>query len=94
MDLLELRVVITGRVQGVGFRYFTKKNATSLDVEGWVKNLSNGKVEALLRGEESNVDQLIDKLRKGPTPASVEDVNIVEKKKLQELTHQPFRIER
>lgn len=94
MNYVELRILLSGRVQGVGFRYFTKKNAESLDVRGWVKNLPSGDVEAQLQGEENHVDQLIEKLKKGPMPASVDELKVVEKEKIKELTENRFGIER
>ena len=62
---------VSGRVQGVGFRYFVKKNAAAWQVNGWAKNLSDGRVEFLLQGEKSAVNAVCDEIRKGPALASV-----------------------
>ncbi len=65
---------ITGNVQGVGFRHFTKINAKRLSVNGWVKNMRDGSVEAVLAGDEESVIAMKDKLKKGPAAARVEDM--------------------
>lgn len=65
------QIKITGRVQGVGFRYFTKKTAQRLSVNGWVKNMEDGSVEAVLAGDEKNVLAMRDELKKGPAAARV-----------------------
>jgi acylphosphatase len=68
-----LHVWISGRVQGVGFRHFTRQNARSLSVDGWVKNLADGRVEAVLQGEENKVSELVNRLHQGPRTAKVTD---------------------
>lgn len=62
---------IEGRVQGVGFRYFTRKAAEKYSVNGWVKNMSDGTVETVLAGEERHVVDMIEKLKSGPAAARV-----------------------
>lgn len=62
---------IEGRVQGVGFRYFTKKTAGRFSVNGWVKNMDDGTVEAVLAGDKRSVMEMMEKLRSGPSPARV-----------------------
>jgi acylphosphatase len=62
---------IEGRVQGVGFRYFTRKTAQKYSVKGWVKNMNDGTVEAVLAGQENGVLKMMDKLRSGPASAHV-----------------------
>ncbi len=69
-------IFISGRVQGVGFRHFTRKNAEALSVKGWVKNLPDGRVEAVFEGSDENVRKLIDKCRKGPVSSKVEQLNV------------------
>lgn len=68
------RVVITGLVQGVGFRYFVQERAESLGVTGWVRNLRDGRVEAEIEGENDHINMLIDAMREGPTFSHVEKV--------------------
>lgn len=67
-------VFVTGRVQGVFFRSQTKRNADFYDVKGWVRNLSDGRVEALFEGEKSAVQALIAFCKHGPLGAKVTDV--------------------
>ncbi|MFW6279228.1 MAG: acylphosphatase [Bacillota bacterium] len=69
-------VYITGRVQGVGFRAFTRRNASQFGVKGWVKNLFDGRVEAVLSGGKDDVGQMINKLRQGPSMAMVQDIEV------------------
>lgn len=69
-------IFIEGRVQGVGFRYFTKTNARELGVDGWVKNLPDGRVEAVFEGERNAVEELVDRCRKGPRSARVADLQV------------------
>lgn len=75
---MKKHIFISGRVQGVGFRHFTKTKAKSLGVKGWVKNLSDGRVEAVFQGDEKLVDQLIEKCKKGPRSAYVQSIEVKE----------------
>ena len=72
----KLHIVITGKVQGVGFRYWLYQIANEKNVYGWVKNKNTNEVEAVLLGEDKNVDELIKLVRKGPSSARVENLNI------------------
>jgi len=67
-------VRVTGRVQGVFFRAWTSEQAEALEVRGWVRNCPDGRVEAHVEGDDAAVEQMIDKLRRGPPSANVEDV--------------------
>jgi acylphosphatase len=69
-------VLISGRVQGVFFRVRTTERALRLGVMGWVRNLPNGKVEAVFEGEEERVASLIEFCRHGPSYAVVKDVDV------------------
>lgn len=69
-------LVISGRVQGVGYRYSTAREAARLAVSGWVRNRSDGCVEALVEGEEHAVDALVAWCRQGPMGAVVTDVEV------------------
>lgn len=73
---MTVRVLISGFVQGVGFRHFVKSNAQSLGVKGWVKNISDGKVEALFQGDDEKVEHLIAIAKKGPFLSEVEDMKV------------------
>jgi len=70
--------VISGNVQGVGFRASMRRRARNNDVTGWVKNLENGNVEAVLEGEEDDVAKVMDWARKGPSIANVRDIELEE----------------
>ena len=71
-------VNVTGRVQGVSFRAWTCEQAEALGVSGWVRNLPDGSVEALLSGSERSVATLIEALHRGPAAAQVTDVRVSE----------------
>ena len=73
-DFVRLRVVVTGLVQGVGFRYFVQERAENLGVTGWVRNLRDGRVEAEIEGSKDMVQMLVDAMREGPTFSHVEKV--------------------
>lgn len=68
------RIVVSGRVQGVGFRYYILKVAQDLELKGFVRNLPNGKVEIEVEGPLSEVEMLVDYCRVGPARAIVERV--------------------
>ncbi len=69
-------ILVTGKVQGVWYRDFVKKNAIALFLSGWVKNNPDGTVSAAVQGEEEIINQLIDKLKIGPPLSKVEDVKV------------------
>ncbi len=68
------RVIITGRVQGVGYRDWLMQQAVQLCVSGWVRNRMDGSVEALFAGEVATVEELLRLCRVGPTLAQVEGI--------------------
>lgn len=72
--LVARRVVVTGRVQGVGFRFFVEDAARREGVGGWVQNLPDGRVEAFLEGDEEAVTRVEQKIRRGPTAARVQTI--------------------
>ena len=69
-----LRITVSGRVQGVCFRYFTEQIAKIYNIKGYVKNLYNGDVEIAAIGENNNINIFIDKISKGPRLAIVTDI--------------------
>ena len=69
-----VRIQVFGRVQGVGFRYFTRQRGMALGLRGRASNLADGSVEVLAIGESSDVEQLIQWLRQGPPSATVERI--------------------
>lgn len=70
------RYVVAGRVQGVGFRYHVEAVAGREGVHGWVRNLPDGRVEALVEGDEGSVDRVEAALRRGPSGAQVDTVSV------------------
>ncbi|PWN07739.1 acylphosphatase [Rhodohalobacter mucosus] len=66
------KIKIQGRVQGVGFRHFTVQNARRLNLNGWVMNMPDGSVEALITGDDEDVSKMMDKLKEGPAAARVD----------------------
>jgi acylphosphatase len=67
---------ISGRVQGVFFRAWSREQADQLGVVGWIRNRPDGHVEAHVEGEQCAVEQMIGRLREGPPAAQVDDVRI------------------
>jgi len=71
--------LIMGKVQGVGYRYTTREQAISRQLTGWVRNLTDGQVEALIVGDRAHVNSLVDWLHTGPPAAEVTAVTLEEK---------------
>ena len=69
-------IYVSGRVQGVFFRQFTKETATHLGLTGYVQNLPDGRVKVVAEGNQEKLDKLIDKLHKGPSMANVENADV------------------
>ena len=80
MAVVARRFLIGGRVQGVGFRMFASDRAAREGVTGYARNLPDGRVEALVEGEQESVDRMELALRRGPSHADVRsfDVEVVE----------------
>jgi acylphosphatase len=76
-DLSAMRCQISGRVQGVGFRYSARERATDLGLSGWVRNISGGRVEVFVQGPGPIVDVFAAWLQDGPTAARVDQVDEV-----------------
>ncbi|MGD6806315.1 MAG: acylphosphatase [Candidatus Bathyarchaeia archaeon] len=76
MTKIRAHVYVSGRVQGVYFRQNTLREALIADVKGWVKNLDDGRVEAVFEGEEAAVKALVDFCHRGPKAAQVTDVAV------------------
>ena len=71
---MNARLIITGNVQGVGFRAFVRNRAIKNNITGWVKNLNDGSVEALLSGSQENLNKLIEITRRGTPWSKVSNV--------------------
>lgn len=78
--MLQYEIKISGRVQGVGFRYFVNKKANELEINGWVKNTRDGGVLVLAQGNKTNLETFIDYLRIGPSMSRVNQISKVEMK--------------
>ncbi|MBP2669094.1 MAG: acylphosphatase [Deltaproteobacteria bacterium] len=75
-EVTEARVVVSGRVQGVWFRGFTQRVAADAGVRGWVRNLPDRRVEAVLQGNRAAVETVVGFLWEGPPGATVTDVAV------------------
>ena len=73
---LQVRLTITGRVQGVGYRDWAIATGQELGVTGWVRNRGDGAVEALVVGDDTAVGTMIDACRRGPVLARVEEIDV------------------
>lgn len=73
---MQVHLLITGFVQGVGYRHFVKRSAESFELTGWVKNLPDGRVEVLLQGTKESLEQAINEFWKGPFVADVDDIQV------------------
>lgn len=71
-------LIITGRVQGVGFRFYMERKARELGVTGWVRNRRDGAVEAVVQGTSGAVEAMIAWVRRGPGSAVVAEVRITD----------------
>jgi len=69
-------IFVSGFVQGVGFRAFVKKEAHKLSIKGWVKNLSDNRVEILAEGSKEEIEKLAMLCEKGPFLSEVKDVTV------------------
>jgi acylphosphatase len=76
MALVGRHVRVTGHVQGVFFRAWAQGEARELGVSGWIRNCADGSVEAHLAGEDVDVVRMIERMRRGPSNARVEDVTV------------------
>ncbi|MBM3261968.1 MAG: acylphosphatase [candidate division Zixibacteria bacterium] len=82
---------IKGRVQGVGYRYFTWESATQLGLRGYVRNMWNGEVEVVVEGPRNLIERLIGLLREGPPLARVDDMAVVYQEASGEFSHFDIR---
>jgi len=79
-----LHVFVSGYVQGIGYRQFVKTKAQELNLAGWVRNLPDGRVEAVFAGESYNIQKMLEYLKKGPFLAEVKEI------KTEEIEDQKF----
>lgn len=74
MEKAATQITVKGRVQGVGFRWFTRQKANAIGVTGYVRNLYNGDVSIFAEGKKDDLTRLIDYVSTGPPAAYVKDV--------------------
>jgi acylphosphatase len=72
----QAHIIVSGLVQGVGYRFFAQRQARHLNLKGWVKNLYTGEVEILAEGERSRIELLIKALRTGNPYANVRNIQL------------------
>jgi acylphosphatase len=89
-DLVRAHVFVLGRVQGVSFRWYTQIKAQELELTGWVRNLWDGRVEAIFEGEKKAVQRAVAWCHLGPPSARVDDVEVSYEEPSGDFSH--FRI--
>jgi len=87
-----VNIQVTGKVQGVSYRYSTKKKAKSVQLTGWVKNLPDGSVQIYAQGADSSIASLIEWCHHGPASAIVKDVIVEELNKSPAIHLKSFEI--
>lgn len=90
-EITARHVFVRGRVQGVGFRYHTQNAAEVRSVTGWVRNLYDGRVEVWAEGTPEQVESMVEWLRRGPSHARVDHVDVLSESP---RGHATFRIDR
>ncbi|WP_346854793.1 acylphosphatase [uncultured Draconibacterium sp.] len=83
--MVQYEIKVTGRVQGVGFRYYTQKQAKLFELKGWVKNTVDNGVLVMVQGEETVIKTFIDYLWIGPTLSQVRNITQVKMQVVEEF---------
>lgn len=73
----QARVFVSGFVQGVGFRHFVRSKSSDLGLTGWIKNLPDGRVEAVFQGDKGSIEKIIEQCKKGPLLSEVENIEVL-----------------
>lgn len=76
MSSVGAEIIVSGHVQGVGFRFFCHRLASSLNIKGWVKNNYDGSVVVRAEGDRSQIEEMIGSLKVGPRAAVVKDIKV------------------
>lgn len=77
ITMKQAHIIISGQVQGVGYRYFVRSNARKLGLSGWVRNITDGgKVEAVLQGSQDQIEEMLALARTGPMLSDVKDIEV------------------
>lgn len=74
---IRTHIFVSGKVQGVFFRSGTRDKALELGIAGWVRNLGDGRVEAVFEGKQEDIEKMVEWCRRGPQYAQVENVEVV-----------------
>ncbi len=90
----KVQVIVRGMVQGVGFRYFTVRQAEQRGLVGWVENLDDGSVQAYAEGPESLITEFLEELRRGPRFSRVDDMQILLDDSCEKLSSRNFTVRR
>jgi acylphosphatase len=75
-----LHIIVTGRVQGVGFRFHTQTSAAENELTGWVKNREDGSVEIMAQGQSGHLEVFLNALKKGSRYSNAENVSVTEER--------------
>ena len=75
-NITQKHIFVSGRVQGVGFRAFLRRQAAGLNIKGWAKNLRDQRVEIVIQGKKEKIKQMISLIKEGPSFANVNDIEI------------------
>jgi acylphosphatase len=81
-----VHIFISGKVQGVYYRQNTAQKAQELGIRGWVRNLSDGRVESVMEGDKVNIHKILDWCKQGPADANVSGVQVVNEEYKDEFT--------
>ncbi|MAH22027.1 MAG: acylphosphatase [Thaumarchaeota archaeon] len=87
MPPVRIHVVVSGEVQGIGYRAFIKRRAQSIGVIGWIRNLENGSVEAVFQGESDIIEEVIAICNRGPVFARVKNVQVFKEEPRDDLSN-------
>ena len=82
---IERRITVTGRVQGVGFRWFARESARALGITGWARNMPDGAVVLEVAAAREAIARFVAELQTGPPAADVSDVRVVERDRAEPL---------
>jgi acylphosphatase len=88
--LIQLQIIVSGEVQGVGYRYYTQMKAIQFGITGWVRNLQEGGVEILASGPKADLESFVDEVRRGNPFSSVNHIEVLETEKTE--TYKSFAI--
>ncbi len=88
----QVHFLVSGRVQGVCYRHYSAKKARALGLNGFVKNLANGKVEVLVEGEKDKIEAFIHFCKNNPGHANIENVEVIEEKEVKTPEFNDFDI--